>query len=78
MTALLTLTGYARIGRLALVAAALVIGIVAFAAPAVTEAAGAGQAQASADVYCSVMIFGFFGWLIDLMSGGSLERGLGC
>ena len=78
MTTLLTLTGYARIGRLALVAAALVVGIVAFAAPAVTEAAGAAQAQASADVYCSALIFGLFGWLVDLLSGGAFERGLGC
>ena len=40
MTALLNLTANARIGRLALAAAALIIGIVAFGAPAAAEAAG--------------------------------------
>ena len=78
MTTLLTLTGYARIGRLALVAAALVVGIIAFGVPAVSEAAGMGQAQAGEDVYCSVLLFGFFGWIMDLVSGGAFERSLNC
>ena len=78
MTTLLTLIGYARVGRLAIVAAALVIGVVAFGVPAVSEAAGMGQAQASEDVYCSVLLFGFFGWIMDLVSGGAFERSLNC
>ncbi len=78
MTTLLTLIGYARIGRLALVAAALVVGIVAFGVPAVTEAAGAAQAQSTEDVYCSFLLFGFFGWIMDLASGGAFERSLNC
>ena len=78
MTTLLTLTGYARAGRLAIVAAALVIGIVAFGVPAVSEAAGMEQAQATEDVYCSFLLFGFFGWIMDLASGGAFERSLNC
>ena len=76
MTALLNLAAHARVGRLAVVAAALVIGIVAFGVPAVSEAAGAGQAQASENVYCSFLLMGFFGWFIDLFTGGALESSL--
>ena len=63
----------ARIGKLALIAAA--IAIFAFAAlggVAVTEAAGGGQAQAAADgcsVYWPVLLGGLFGWLLDLLVG---------
>ncbi len=79
MTALLNLAACVRVGRLAVIAAALVIGIVAFGVPAVTEAAGAGQAAAGASEntpVCSIIFMGFFGWLIDLMTGGALERTL--
>lgn len=63
----------ARIGKLALIAAA--IAITAFAAlggVAVTEAAGGGQAMATADgcgVYWPVLLGGLFGWLLDLLVG---------
>ena len=63
----------ARIGKLALIAAA--IAIFAFAAlggVAVTEAAGAGQAQMAADgcgVYWPALLGGLFGWLLDLLVG---------
>ena len=63
----------ARIGKLAMIAAA--VAIVAFAAlgaPAAAEAAGVGQA--AADNSCSggywpVLIGGLFGWLLDLLIG---------
>ena len=78
MTALLNLAAHARVGRLAVAAAALVIGIVAFGVPAVTEAAGAGQIAGASEntPVCSIIFMGFFGWLIDLMTGGALERTL--
>ena len=76
MTMPLNLAGYARIGRLALVAAALAIGIVAFGAPAVMEAAGPAQGGRSEDAYCSFLFMGLFGWLVDLISGVGLERSL--
>ena len=43
MTALLNLAARARVGRLAIIAAALAVGIVSFGAPAVTEAAEPAQ-----------------------------------
>ena len=49
MTLMLNLAAaHPRIGRMAIIAAALVIGIVALGAPAVTEAAGASPATAGA------------------------------
>ena len=63
----------ARIGKLAMIAAA--VAIVAFAAlgaPAVTEAAGVGQAAADnscSGAYWPVLIGGLFGWLLDLLIG---------
>ena len=70
---LLALNFNARIGKLALIAAAIAIAaIAAFGAPAVMEAAGGGQAQASADgcgVYWPVLLGGLFGWLLDLLVG---------
>ena len=70
---LLALNLNARIGKLALIAAAIAIAAIsAFGAPAVMEAAGGGQAAASADgcgVYWPVLIGGLFGWLLDLLVG---------
>ena len=65
----------ARIGKLALIAAA--IAIFAFAAlggVAVTEAAGGAQAAAVANNSCDggywpALIGGLFGWLLDLLIG---------
>ena len=69
---LLTLLN-ARIGKLPLIVAAIaIVALAALAAPAVTEAAGGGQAGAIADgcdVYWPVLIGGLFGWLLDLIFG---------
>ncbi len=72
---LLALNLNARIGNLALIAAALAIaGLAAFGAPAVMEAAGGGQAQAIANNSCDgaywpALVGGLFGWLMDLLFG---------
>ena len=61
-----------RIGKLALIAAAVAIAIIAFGAPAVTEAAGgAAQAGATSEVYWPGFL-GVFGLFIDWLSGWSL------
>ena len=61
-----------RIGKLALIAAAVAIAIIAFGAPAVTEAAGgAAQTGATSEVYWPGF-FGVFGLFIDWLSGWSL------
>ena len=60
-----------RIGKLALIAAAVAVALIAFGAPAVTEAAGATGAGASADVYWPGF-FGIFGVFIDWLSGWNL------
>ena len=64
----------ARVGKIALIAAAAaaVVVFAALGAPAVIEAAGAGQAQAVADGSCDngywpVLVGGLFGWLMDLL-----------
>ena len=61
-----------RIGKLALIAAAVAIAIIAFGAPAVTEAAGAAaQTGATSEVYWPGFL-GVFGLFIDWLSGWSL------
>ena len=65
------LTIDARIGKLALIAAAVAVALIAFGAPAVTEAAGGAGAGASADVYWPGF-FGIFGVFIDWLSGWNL------
>ena len=61
-----------RIGKLALIAAAVAIAIIAFGAPAVTEAAGgAAQSGATSEVYWPGFL-GVFGLFIDWLSGWSL------
>ena len=60
-----------RIGKLALIAAAVAVALIAFGAPAVTEAAGGTGAGASADVYWPGF-FGIFGVFIDWLSGWNL------
>ena len=65
MTALLNLAAHARIGRLAVVAVALAIGIVALGVPAAAEAAGAGQATADFYGDCerrAYLIYGIWAW----------------
>ena len=65
----------ARIGKLALIAAALAIAaIAALGAPGAAEAAGAGQAAAVANSSCDgaywpALVGGLFGWLMDLLFG---------
>ena len=60
------------IGRLALIAAAVAIALIAFGAPAVTEAAGgATQTGATSEVYWPGFL-GVFGLFIDWLSGWSL------
>ena len=64
----------ARIGRIAMIAAALaIVALAALGTPAITEAAGGGQAVASADgcsgAYWPVLLGGLFGWLLDLLVG---------
>ena len=63
----------ARIGKLALTAAALAVIVFAALAPAVTMAAGGGQAGAIADscdgAYWPFLLGGLFGWLMDLIFG---------
>lgn len=65
----------ARIGKLALIAAALaIVAIAALGAPAVMEAAGNGHAAAVANSSCDgaywpVLVGGLFGWLMDLLFG---------
>ena len=71
MTALLNLAAHARVGRLAVVAAALVIGIVALGAPAVTEAAGASQADGAHEGFAYLMLV--FG--LELVVGGLATAG---
>ena len=61
-----------RIGKLALIAAAVAIALIAFGAPAVTEAAGgAAQTGATSEVYWPGFL-GVFGLFIDWLSGWSL------
>ena len=61
-----------RIVKLALIAAAVAIAIIAFGAPAVTEAAGgAAQTGATSEVYWPGFL-GVFGLFIDWLSGWSL------
>ena len=60
-----------RIGKLALIAAAVAIAIIAFGAPAVTEAAGGAQTGATSEVYWPGFL-GVFGLFIDWLSGWSL------
>lgn len=65
----------ARIGRIAMIAAALaIVALAALGAPAITEAAGGGQAAAITNNSCSgaywpALIGGLFGWLLDLLVG---------
>ena len=60
------------IGRLALIAAAVAVALIAFGAPAVTEAAGgATQTGATSEVYWPGFL-GVFGLFIDWLSGWSL------
>ena len=68
MTALLTLTAHARIGRLALVAAALVIGIVAFTAPAVTEAAGTAPTAGASENFVFMLLALAFGVVVGAVT----------
>ena len=70
---LLTLNNL-RIGKLALIAAALAIALLAaLGAPGITEAAGGAQAGAIADscdgAYWPFLLGGLFGWLMDLIFG---------
>ena len=61
-----------RIGKLALIAAAVAIALIAFGAPAITEAAGgAAQTGATSEVYWPGFL-GVFGLFIDWLSGWSL------
>ena len=60
-----------RIGKLALIAAAVAIAIIAFGAPAAMEAAGATQTGATSEVYWPGFL-GVFGLFIDWLSGWSL------
>ena len=60
-----------RIGKLALIAAAVAIALIAFGAPAVADAAGAAQTGASSDVYWPGF-FGIFGVFIDWLTGWNL------
>ena len=61
-----------RIGRMAIIAAALVIGIVALGAPAAAEAAGASQATAGAS---ENGIFTFLILLFGMIFGVSAAAG---
>ena len=70
----LNLNLHARIGRIAMIAAALaIVALVALGAPAITEAAGGGQAAAVANgcsgAYWPALLGGLFGWLLDLLVG---------
>ena len=77
MTTLLTLTGYARIGRLALVAAALVIGIVSLGAPAAAEAAGGAQTAAASENFVFMLLALAFGLVVGgVTTAGTALAGL--